>query len=81
MAGPRGATGVVVAFIAERDMIHGSLLHGWRGRFFHSEKMTFARWTISAAGGSGEWQRRLLGRGLSELPRQRRVTGTPRPNR
>ena len=37
-----------MVFIAESDMMHGSPLHGWRGRFFHSENMTFARWTISA---------------------------------
>ena len=29
-------------------MLHGSPLPGWTGRFFHSENMTFARWTITA---------------------------------
>lgn len=37
-----------MVFLSETDMIHGSPLPGWRGRFFHSENMTFARWTISA---------------------------------
>ena len=27
-------------------MVTGSPLEGWSGRFFHSENMTFARWTI-----------------------------------
>lgn len=27
-------------------MLHGSPLPGWKGRFFHSANMTFARWTI-----------------------------------
>ena len=30
------------------DMIHGSPLAGWEGRFFHSENMTFAHWDIAA---------------------------------
>lgn len=37
-----------MVFLSETDMIQGSPLPGWRGRFFHSENMTFARWTISA---------------------------------
>lgn len=28
-------------------MLTGSPLPGWRGRFFHSANMTFARWTIA----------------------------------
>ena len=28
-------------------MLSGSPLSGWAGRFFHSENMTFARWTIA----------------------------------
>lgn len=36
-----------MALISENDMLHGSPLPGWRGRFFHSTNMTFARWTIS----------------------------------
>lgn len=37
-----------MVFLSESDMIQGSPMPGWRGRFFHSENMTFARWTISA---------------------------------
>ena len=29
-------------------MLQGAPLHGWRGRFFHSENMTFAHWDIEA---------------------------------
>lgn len=36
-----------VTFIPAQDMITGSPLTGWTGRFFHSENMTFARWTIA----------------------------------
>jgi mannose-6-phosphate isomerase-like protein (cupin superfamily) len=35
-------------FIAKHDMLAGSPLPGWSGRFFHSENMTFAHWTITA---------------------------------
>lgn len=35
-----------MAFISEQDMLLGSPLAGWTGRFFHSSNMTFARWTI-----------------------------------
>ncbi len=31
----------------EKDMLRGSPLDGWTGRFFHSAHMTFARWTIA----------------------------------
>jgi mannose-6-phosphate isomerase-like protein (cupin superfamily) len=34
-------------FITKRDIIAGSPLRGWSGRFFHSEHMTFAHWTIA----------------------------------
>ena len=44
----RGTTIGAVAFITEDDMLRGSPLHGWDGRFFHSERMTFARWSIAA---------------------------------
>ena len=37
-----------MVFISKGDMIHGSPLPGWSGRFFDSENMTFARWKISA---------------------------------
>ena len=37
-----------MAFIREEDMLRGSPLPGWSGRFFHSENMTFARWSIAA---------------------------------
>jgi mannose-6-phosphate isomerase-like protein (cupin superfamily) len=36
-----------MAFISEEDMLQGSPLAGWSGRFFHSANMTFARWTIA----------------------------------
>jgi quercetin dioxygenase-like cupin family protein len=39
---------VSVAFIREADMLRGVPLAGWDGRFFHSDNMTFARWTIAA---------------------------------
>jgi mannose-6-phosphate isomerase-like protein (cupin superfamily) len=29
-------------------MLHGAPLPGWEGRFFHSENMTFAHWSIAA---------------------------------
>jgi hypothetical protein len=35
-------------FIHPRDMLQGSPLPGWTGRFFHSANMTFAYWEISA---------------------------------
>ena len=35
-------------FIDESEMLHGAPLPGWSGRFFHSENMTFALWTIDA---------------------------------
>lgn len=37
-----------MAFVHEADMLKGSPLPGWSGRFFHSDNMTFARWTIDA---------------------------------
>jgi mannose-6-phosphate isomerase-like protein (cupin superfamily) len=37
-----------MAFVHEADMLKGSPLAGWSGRFFHSDNMTFARWTIGA---------------------------------
>jgi mannose-6-phosphate isomerase-like protein (cupin superfamily) len=37
-----------MAFIREEDMLRGSPLPGWSGRFFHSQHMTFARWSIAA---------------------------------
>ena len=37
-----------MTFVHEADMLKGSPLAGWSGRFFHSEHMTFARWTIEA---------------------------------
>ncbi len=30
------------------EMLHGAPLPGWEGRFFHSDNMTFARWSIAA---------------------------------
>ena len=36
-------------FISNQDMVTGSPLPGWSGRFFHSENMTFAHWTVTAA--------------------------------
>lgn len=35
-------------FIDTGEMLHGEPSHGWSGRFFHSENMTFAHWTIAA---------------------------------
>lgn len=35
-------------FIHPDDMLTGSPLPGWNGRFFHSENMTFAYWDIDA---------------------------------
>ena len=35
-----------MTFVPEADMLSGSPLPGWTGRFFHSDNMTFARWTI-----------------------------------
>jgi len=37
-----------VPFIDPSEMLHGSPLAGWSGRFFHSENMTFAHWDIAA---------------------------------
>lgn len=34
-------------FIEASEMLHGAPLHGWSGRFFHSEHMTFAHWDIA----------------------------------
>jgi mannose-6-phosphate isomerase-like protein (cupin superfamily) len=39
---------VAEPFIEIDDMIVGSPLPGWAGRFFHSEHMTFAHWDIAA---------------------------------
>lgn len=36
------------AFIEIDDMIRGTPLPGWHGRFFHSENMTFAHWDVVA---------------------------------
>jgi unsaturated pyranuronate lyase len=36
-----------VPFIEAADMLSGAPLHGWSGRFFHSENMTFAHWDIA----------------------------------
>ena len=36
-----------MTFVPEQEMLAGSPLPGWTGRFFHSENMTFARWTIA----------------------------------
>jgi quercetin dioxygenase-like cupin family protein len=36
-----------VPFIDPDDMIRGSPLTGWTGRFFHSQNMTFAHWDIA----------------------------------
>ena len=33
-------------FVRPDDMLCGSPLPGWSGRFFHSENMTFAHWDI-----------------------------------
>jgi mannose-6-phosphate isomerase-like protein (cupin superfamily) len=35
-------------FLDSDEMLHGAPLHGWSGRFFHSENMTFAHWDIAA---------------------------------
>lgn len=35
-------------FVHEADMLKGSPLDGWSGRFFHSENVTFLLWTIDA---------------------------------
>ena len=34
--------------VRPEDMLHGEPLPGWRGRFFHSEHMTFAAYEIAA---------------------------------
>jgi mannose-6-phosphate isomerase-like protein (cupin superfamily) len=34
-------------FIDRSDMIQGSPLPGWSGRFFHSDNMTFAYWHMA----------------------------------
>ncbi len=34
-------------FINHAEMLTGAPLHGWSGRFFHSEHMTFAHWEIA----------------------------------
>ena len=34
-------------FIRQEEMVRGSPLAGWSGRFFHSENMTFAHWDIA----------------------------------
>ena len=33
--------------ITKDEMVTGSPLPGWSGRFFHSQHMTFAHWTIA----------------------------------
>ena len=48
MAGAGRPTLDAMTFFHEADMLKGSPLAGWSGRFFHSEHMTFARWTIEA---------------------------------
>jgi quercetin dioxygenase-like cupin family protein len=35
-------------FIEPSDMMRGTPLPGWDGRFFHSANMTFAQWSISS---------------------------------
>ena len=35
-------------FVDDQEMLSGAPLPGWQGRFFHSENMTFALWTIDA---------------------------------
>jgi mannose-6-phosphate isomerase-like protein (cupin superfamily) len=47
MLGSVSTTLVHMAFVPTEDMLHGSPLDGWTGRFFHSKHMTFARWTIA----------------------------------
>jgi mannose-6-phosphate isomerase-like protein (cupin superfamily) len=37
-----------VPFLNGGDMVGSSPLAGWKGRFFHSQNMTFAQWTITA---------------------------------
>jgi hypothetical protein len=39
---------VSVPFINACEMVTGTPLRGWSGRFFHSENMTFAHWDIAA---------------------------------
>jgi hypothetical protein len=34
-------------FVDPVEMMKGSPLAGWTGRFFHSENMTFAHWDIA----------------------------------
>ena len=34
-------------FISKQDMVTGSPLPGWSGRFFHSQNMTFGHWTVT----------------------------------
>jgi hypothetical protein len=34
-------------FVDPAEMMNGSPLTGWTGRFFHSENMTFAHWEIA----------------------------------
>lgn len=35
-------------FVDPADMLHGTPLPGWTGRFFHSEHMTFSHYDIAA---------------------------------
>ena len=37
-----------MAFLTAAEMGLGKPLHGWTGRFFHSQNMTFALWEIAA---------------------------------
>ena len=37
-----------MAVVPASDMLRGSPLPGWSGRFFHSATMTFAHWEIAA---------------------------------
>jgi mannose-6-phosphate isomerase-like protein (cupin superfamily) len=37
-----------VPFVDPSAMVQGAPLPGWSGRFFHSDKMTFAYWDIAA---------------------------------
>jgi mannose-6-phosphate isomerase-like protein (cupin superfamily) len=37
-----------VPFVDEVEMLSAAPLPGWHGRFFHSQNMTFALWTIDA---------------------------------
>jgi mannose-6-phosphate isomerase-like protein (cupin superfamily) len=41
------ATGTGSAFIERSEMLRGSPLRGWSGRFFHAANMTFAHWDIA----------------------------------